>query len=81
MFGRDTLDSEPHEILSNREFEVLTLLASGDSIKEIAARLSLSPKTISGYRARALEKLDLKTTADLIRYGVRHGLDSASRRS
>lgn len=63
-----------HESLSDREFQVLQLLGQGKSVKEIGAALELSPKTISTYRERILEKLSLKTTADLIRYAVQHGL-------
>lgn len=57
-----------HEILSDREFQVLIRLGAGKSIGEIAAELSLSPTTVSTYRARILKKLNLATTADLIRY-------------
>ena len=64
----------PHEQLSERELQVLRLLASGKSVKRIAASLELSPKTVSTYRARMLEKLELRTTADLIRYALSHGL-------
>lgn len=64
----------PHERLSNREYEVLCLLAQGKLVKEIAAQLSLSPKTVSTYRSRLLEKLEVKTTAELIRYAIRHDL-------
>jgi DNA-binding NarL/FixJ family response regulator len=60
--------------LSDREFQVLQLLARGHSMKGIAARLELSPKTVSTYRARILEKLRLGSTADLIRYALEHGL-------
>jgi DNA-binding NarL/FixJ family response regulator len=63
-----------HETLSDREFQVLQLLGQGKSVKEIGAALELSPKTISTYRERILEKLSLKTTADLIRYAVQHGI-------
>jgi len=63
-----------HQALSDREFEVLQLLGRGKSIKEIGAVLALSPKTVSTYRERILQKLDLKTTADLIRYAVQQGL-------
>jgi DNA-binding NarL/FixJ family response regulator len=63
-----------HESLSDREFQVLQLLGQGKSVKEIGAALELSPKTISTYRERILEKLSLKTTADLIRYAVQHGI-------
>jgi two-component system, NarL family, invasion response regulator UvrY len=60
------------EALSDREYQVLQLLGRGKSVKEIAAQLGLSPKTISTYRERILEKLRLKTTADLIRYAVQN---------
>ena len=69
--GRDQL---PHELLSYREYEVLCLLGSGRSVKEVAAMLSLSPKTASTYRARLLEKMRLSTNADLVRYAAQHGL-------
>jgi len=64
----------PHELLSNREFEVLRLVAGGLSLKEIAARLNVSPKTVSSFRARLLEKMRLKTNADLVRYALEHHL-------
>lgn len=64
----------PHEHLSQREFEVLRLLAGGLSLKEIAARLGVSPKTVSSFRARVLEKMALKTNADLVRYALEHQL-------
>ena len=63
-----------HQTLSDRELEVLRYLAIGKTVTEIADLLSLSVKTISTYRARLLEKLHLKTTADLIRYAVDHNL-------
>jgi DNA-binding NarL/FixJ family response regulator len=63
-----------HERLSDREYEVLCLMSAGKATKEIAAQLKVSPKTVSTYRARLLEKLELKTTADLIRFAVEHGL-------
>jgi DNA-binding NarL/FixJ family response regulator len=65
---------EPHERLSNRELEVLRLLAAGLSLKEIAARLDVSPKTVSSFRARVLEKMELRTNADLVRYTLEHHL-------
>ena len=64
----------PHERLSQREFEVLRLLASGKAVSEIAEMLSLSDKTVSTYRGRILEKLQLKTTAELVRYALEHSL-------
>jgi two-component system, NarL family, invasion response regulator UvrY len=65
---------EPHELLSDREYQVLTLIASGKGIKEIAHELSLSPPTVATYRARVLEKLGLSTTVELVRYALEHGL-------
>lgn len=67
-------DGPRHELLSEREFEVFVLLASGRSVKEIASELCLSDKTISTYRTRILEKLDLKSNAEMVKYGVREGL-------
>jgi two-component system invasion response regulator UvrY len=63
-------DKEPHEYLSNREFDVLKMLAGGKSISEIAEQLSLSATTVSTYRARILEKTGMKTNADLTRYAL-----------
>lgn len=65
----------PHEILSDREFEVLRLIAAGMGTTAIAEQLSLSVKTVSTYRTRILEKLQLKASSELIRYAVDHGLD------
>lgn len=67
-------DLPAHETLSDREFEVLSLIASGKSVKQIARDLCLSDKTISTYRSRVLAKLSLKTNADIIRYAIRQGL-------
>ena len=63
-----------HESLSDREYQVLSLLGQGKSISQIADYLSLSVKTVSTYRARILTKLELTTTAELIGYAVRHNL-------
>jgi two-component system, NarL family, invasion response regulator UvrY len=65
---------DPHEGLSDREYQIFRLLASGSATGKIAEELGLSPKTVSTYRARVLEKLGLKTTADLIRYAIERGL-------
>jgi DNA-binding NarL/FixJ family response regulator len=59
-----------HEALSDRELQVLRMLGSGKTVKEVAVELSLSEKTISTYRTRVLEKLRLRTTAELIRYAI-----------
>ena len=64
----------PHETLSDREFEVMRLIASGKALTEIAAMLSLSDKTISTYRARVLEKMGLRNNAELIRYAIQNKL-------
>ncbi len=63
-----------HEALSEREHEVLRMLASGRSATEIASQLSLSVKTVSTYRTRALEKLGLQSNAELVRYAFEHRL-------
>jgi len=68
------IDKAPHELLTDREFDVMKLLASGKPILEIANMLSLSPTTISTYRARILAKMCLKTNADLTRYAIQTGL-------
>lgn len=64
----------PHELLSDREFEVLCMLAVGKPVVEIATVLSLSESTVSTYRMRILQKMGLKTNSDLIHYGIEHGL-------
>ena len=65
---------EPHELLSDREFEVLRCLGAGHTVKEIASTMGLSPKTVSTYRLRLLQKLELGSNADLVRYASHHGL-------
>lgn len=70
---RDAISS-PHEILSDREFQVLGLIASGKTVTEIADLLSLSDKTISTYRSRILNKMDMKTNAELTHYAIRNRL-------
>lgn len=69
-------DSEqpPHELLSDREYEVLKLIATGRTLTQIAEELNLAVATISTFRARILTKLGLSSTAELIRYGLEHGL-------
>jgi two-component system invasion response regulator UvrY len=64
----------PHEALSDREYQVLRMIASGLTVSQVATRLSLSVKTVSTYRARVLEKMNMKTTAELMHYGIQHGL-------
>ncbi len=67
-------DKLPHETLSDREFQVMRMIAAGQTVKEIGEALSLSVKTVSTYRGRVLEKLNLKTNADLIHYAIQNGL-------
>jgi len=62
----------PHQALSDREFEVFRLLASGKTVSHIADQLSLSVKTISTYRARILKKMKMKNNAELMRYGLQY---------
>jgi DNA-binding NarL/FixJ family response regulator len=64
----------PHEQLSDREFQVLGLLASGKTVSQIADELGLSVKTVSTYRGRILEKMGLKTNAELTRYALQNKL-------
>ena len=64
----------PHEALSNRELQVLRLIAVGKSIKETAAELALSEKTVATYRTRISEKAGLKTNVEIARYALKHGL-------
>lgn len=67
-------DKEPQELLSNREYQIMCLLAVGKTVSDIAAELSLSVKTVSTYRARILEKLGLQNTAEIIHYALSRGL-------
>ena len=67
-------EKRPHEILSDREYQVLCLIASGRRMTDIASELSLSVKTVSTYRTRILEKMGMKTNAELTHYAFKHGL-------
>jgi len=66
----------PHELLSDREFEVMRRLGSGLTVSQIASELAISAKTVSTYRTRILEKMAVGTNAELVRYAARHGLIS-----
>ena len=66
----NNMDKQPHDLLSDREFDVFKLLASGKSVSEIADLLSLSVTTVSTYRSRILEKMRMQTNADLTRYAL-----------
>ncbi len=69
----DTSD-RPHELLSDRELQVLTLMASGKRLADIARDLSISPKTVSVYRARILDKMAMSSNAELTHYALKNGL-------
>ena len=71
---RDNSEKEPHELLSDREFDVFKLLAAGSSVSEIAQQLSLSTTTVSTYRTRILSKMNIRSNADLTRYALEHKL-------
>ncbi|HEY5401657.1 MAG TPA: response regulator transcription factor [Pyrinomonadaceae bacterium] len=74
VFDISSSDKPPHEQLSDRELEVLCLIASGRTVGEIATSLSLSDKTISTYRRRILDKMHLSTNAELTHYAIRNHL-------
>ena len=67
-------DEAGHDALSDREFEVLKGLAGGETVKSIAGRMAVSPKTVTTYRTRILRKLSLHSNAELVRYALEHGL-------
>jgi DNA-binding NarL/FixJ family response regulator len=69
-------DEHLHEKLSDREFQILCLLGEGKTIKQIAQELSLSAPTVSTYRARILDKMDMRTTAELVRYAIQNRIAS-----
>jgi DNA-binding NarL/FixJ family response regulator len=73
--GLDATSDRPrHKALSDREFQVMQMMASGKTLAEIAETLSLSAKTVSTYRTRLLEKMNLTTNAEIIRYAIENGL-------
>lgn len=65
---------KPHDLLSDREYEIMRMIASGKPLGKIASELALSPRTVSTYRSRVLEKMQMKTNADLIRYALQNKL-------
>ncbi len=67
-------EGDPHEALSNREYEVFVSLGGGRSVDETAATLGIKPKTVRSYRSRIIEKTHFRTTAEMIFYAVSHGL-------
>ena len=74
LYLTEDLKGTPHERLSNREFQVMRLIASGKTVREIAEENSLSVKTVRTYRQRILEKMGLKRNAELTRYALEHQL-------
>ena len=70
----DRVDDEPHQVLTDREFQVMRMIASGKTVSVIAGELSLSAKTISTHRSRILAKMHMKNSAELTHYAVRRGL-------
>ena len=67
-------EKDPHENLSDREFEILKMIAKGKTTKSIAEELSISPKTVSTYRSRVLDKLNMRNNSDLIHYVIDYKL-------
>jgi|UniRef100_UPI0040483F43 two-component system, NarL family, invasion response regulator UvrY len=65
---------EPHEALSDREHQFMMMVAAGLTVKNIADKLSLSPKTVSMYRSRTLKKMGMKTNAELVHYAIKNNL-------
>lgn len=75
LFQLDTESDGPrHESLSDREFQVLRMLSSGSTVSEIAENLNLSVKTISTYRSRVMEKMNMKSNAELTHYAIKNDL-------
>jgi len=71
---RHRATDRPHDLLTQREFEVFLSLASGKAVSQIAGELGISVKTVSNHRMHILQKLGVHTTADMIRYAIRHQL-------
>jgi DNA-binding NarL/FixJ family response regulator len=70
----ESADKPLHELLSDREYEVMRMIASGVALTEIGDRLHVSVKTISSYRARIMDKMQMKSNADITRYAMTHNL-------
>jgi DNA-binding NarL/FixJ family response regulator len=76
IFNPGSKDDIPHDLLSKRELQILTMIAGGDALGNIAEHLHLSPKTVSTHKMRLMQKLGINSNADLIRYATKHGLFS-----
>ncbi len=75
VFELETENEKPlHETMSDREYQVMIMISSGKTVSQIAEELSLSVKTIGTYRTRILEKMKMKTNAELIHYAIKNGL-------
>lgn len=74
VFASGDADAAPHSVLSDREFQVLQLLAAGRSLNEVGNILKVSAKTVSTHKMRLMQKLGLENNADLVRYAIRHGV-------
>jgi len=75
LISQDVASEKPsHESLSNREFQILCMIARGKSLKSIAEKLCVSEKTVSTYRSRVMEKMKMSTNSDLTRYASEHHL-------
>ncbi|MDD5177273.1 MAG: response regulator transcription factor [Sterolibacterium sp.] len=74
LFMKEDHGLAPHELLSEREFQIMQLLVSGRQVSEIATTLHLSPKTVSTYKMRLMQKLAIDNNADLVRYAIQHGI-------
>lgn len=72
--GASDADKPPHELLTDREYQVFRLIAAGKPLTQIAEELNLAVATISTFRTRIIEKTGLKSNAEIIRYGIEHGL-------
>ena len=72
----NSTDPGPLETLSQRERQILKLVADGKTSREIAERLSISPKTVDTYRSRLMSKIGVKNLAGLVKFAIRHGLIS-----
>ena len=70
----DNSEKSPHERITDREYQVLVMISAGNTLTQIAEKLNFGVATVSTYRARLLEKMGLRSTAELIRYGLEHGL-------
>lgn len=70
----DEGDQLPHELLSDREYQVLCMIAAGVGLSEMAGKLSISPKTVSVYRARVMAKMKLRNNAEITHYAIKHNL-------